>query len=295
MRWRSDGDAMSIKAPALCSRSVGSSWLGRARLSGSAFSFSASRSSRARGDRVAPAPSSRWPRPAPLAGLLLAFTWPTIARALCSAFSGLLGAPARLRGSCVGPGLARCPLAGARFIVVRPFFHLFCGGAFPAPIAHWRKTSALWPPLLFPPAAGCPCRAPAPVSPARRGARPFGGSRFARHSGVPPGVFFGWRLEQRAGVSGGLPSVRWPEVCPPAPLPECPPLVVIFCPARGPGACPLPCSGLAPLRPSRGAFRRPPAPRAAATRRAVFFIVFCFLRFRNFGALSYLHRIKKHK
>lgn len=67
-------------------------------------------------------------------------------------------------------------------------------------------------------------------------------------------------------VSGGFPSVRLPEVCPPAPLPECPPLAHIFCPARGAGIpiavlgapAPAPLAGgvfaapLHPLRPRRG-------------------------------------------
>lgn len=49
------------------------------------------------------------------------------------------------------------------------------------------------------------------------------------------------------------------------------------------------------LRLSRGASRRTPAPRATATRRAVFFIVYCSAENCNFDALSPLRRIKKHK
>lgn len=204
-------------------------------------------------------------------------------------------------GPCAPPGLLR--RAGARATPVpwgplhccEAFFSYPCLGAFPAPLALWRNSVHIWPPLLFPPMAGCPCRAPAGApSPAPSGTPPLGALALLG-TAVPPGGFFsagavfsgqGGRGFPLGAVARGLPP------CPPARAPA----ISTHC-LSGPGGRdrPASCSGLAPLRPLRGASRRPPAPPAAPTRGAVFFIVFCYPGFRNFGALSPLRRIKKHK
>lgn len=118
----------------------------------------------------------------------------------------------------------------------------------------------------------CPCRAPAGApSPAPGGPPPpllrrGRGSRYARRSGVPPGVFFGWRGVLRAGCQGVSPLAQACEVCPPAPLPERPRRSLIFCPAPGAGFAPCPArpSGPAPL--AGAGTPRPPAPPRAARR-----------------------------
>lgn len=204
-------------------------------------------------------------------------------------------------GPCAPPGLLRRPGAIAvpapwgSLHCCEAFFSFPCLGAFPASIVVRRNSGALWPALLFPPMAGCPCRAPAGAPSPAPGGPLLRRSPYGRHSGVPPGGFFRLARCLAVRVSGGFPSVRWPEVCPPAPLPERPRSAHIFCPIRGLGDPCRRARGLRPCAPRGGRARRPPAPPAAPTRGAVFFIVFCFLRFCNFGALSALHRIKKHK
>lgn len=223
------------------------------------------RSVRARGARSAPAPASRWPRPAPLAGLLRASTWLFIARALCSPSSRLLGAHCAPSGLLRRRGAGALPATRARFIVVRPFFICFAGGVFPAPIALRRNSSPLWPPLLFPPAAGCPCRAPAAGAAAAPEGTPLRGSRFARHSGVAPRVFFGWRGVLRAGVQSVSPRCGGPRFATLLPCPNARHLCDIFCLARGARVAPCPARGLRPCA-SRGGLPAAPAPLQPARR-----------------------------
>lgn len=139
----------------------------------------------------------------------------------CCRSCGLCYADSRFLGSGVSgtsPGLRAAPLRRGR----RVGSYLCLGVSF-APIAVSRNTlaplAACACPVLRP---GCPCRAPAPGAAGAPGGTPLRGSRFARHSGVPPGVFF--RLARCLAVRGAgcFPSVQWPEVCHPAPLPERP-------------------------------------------------------------------------
>lgn len=234
-RWRSDVDPMYVTLR----RGR------RARLEGPCFPEG--------GARARPL---RWARPAPRSarGSPL-LTW---------CFSGLLGAPARLRGSCVGPWLPRRPPIGARFIVVRPFFHMFCGGAFPAPFALRRNSSAIWPPLLFPPAAGCPCRAPAGAPSPAPGGPLLCRSPFGRHSGVPPGVFFGWRLVLRSGGQGVSPRCGGPRFAPLTPCPSARHLLTVFVRPGGPGLVTCRARGWRPYAPRGG---RPAAPLHPGRRR----------------------------
>lgn len=176
------------------------------------------------------------------------------------------------------------------------FFSYLCVGVVPAPIALRRNACALWPAMLFPPAAGCPCRAPAAVFPPRHQARPFGGSPFGRHIGcslrsrfLSAGAVFcvqGVRGFPLGAVARGLPP------CPPARVPA---TCTQFLSRAGRGDPYRRARGSRPCAPRGGRVRRPPAPPATPTRGAVFFIAFCFLRNCNFGALSPLHRIKKLK
>lgn len=236
-RWRSDVDSMYV------TMRRGR----RARLEGSCFPEG--------GARARPL---RWARPAPRSALgspLL--TW---------CFSGLLGAPARLRGSCVGPGLPRRPPLGARFIVVRPFSHISAAvlsrppspyGVTPAPSgpscsSRLRRVALVG--LL---------RGPLPP---RRGARSFVALPSVGTSVSLRGFFSASAVFSGQGVRGfplgavarGLPP------CPPARVPAtCRPYL------SGPGGrdLPGPCSGppapaplaggvpaapLHPLRPRRG-------------------------------------------
>ncbi len=178
---------------------------------------------------------------------------------------------------------------------MRPFFHLFCCGVVPAPIAVRRNALAPWPRLLFPPAAGWPCRPPAAVSPPRHSARPCGALPAVGTSVVATLLFF--RLARRfaSRACRGFPSSAARRGLPPAAPRRVPAVCTHFLSRAGREGGPLPCSGLRPCAPRGGRAARPPAPRGAPTRRAVFFIVFCYPRFRNFGALSALRRIKNHK
>lgn len=184
---------------------------------------------------------------------------------------------------------------GLCLLRVPPLSYL-CFGVVPAPIALRRNSCALWPPLLFPPAAGCPCRAPAAVFPPRHQARPFGSSPYGRHIGsalrarfLSAGAVFcgqGVRGFPLGAVARGFPP------CPPARVPA---TCTHFLSRAGRGDHERRARGSCPCAPRGGRVRRPPAPPATPTRGAVFFIVFCSLRFCNFGAISPLRRIKKHK
>ena len=169
------------------------------------------------------------------------------------------GAPASGRGCAL-------PAGGGRVIVVRLFFHLFCSGAFAAPVAVSRNIIArlvVWavPPLW----GGCPCRAPAAGAAAAPGGTPPTGALPSVGTAVSlRGFFFGYRLELRAGCQGVSPLAQACEVCPPAPLLECPQAGDIFCLARGArgsrfllGACaPAPLAGGAPPAPLHPGARR---------------------------------------
>lgn len=238
-------------------------------------------------------------------------------------------APPLLDGRSVGSVCCGCPRS-----------YLFCGGAFPAPLAVSRNTLApmaawafppVWLTLALPPpracslsplpsvgavrfplaragslhrvacSGGCPCRAPAPGAAGAPGGTPppllrrGRGSRFARHSGVPPGVFFGWRVVLRAGWQGVSPRCGCPRFATLPPCPNARHLCDIFCLARGARVAPCPARGLRPCARRGGRVRRPPAPPATPTRGAVFFIVLCSVEICNFAAISQLRRIKKHK
>lgn len=204
-------------------------------------------------------------------------------------------------GPCAPPGLLRRPGATATpapwgsLHCCEAFFSYLCRGVVPAPIALRRNSCALRPFLLFPPAAGCPCRAPAGAPSPAPGGPLLCRSPFGRHIGVPPGVFFGWRGVLRSGCQGVSPRCGGPRF---APLPPCPSarhLSTLFVRPGGPGSSRAVLAASGPCAPRGGRARRPPAPPAAPTRGAVFFIVFCFLRNCKFGALSALLRIKKHK
>lgn len=180
------------------------------------------------------------------------------------------------------------PPAGASRLPFAPGRVPGLGVARSAPSGSWGACSG-----------ACPCRAPAGAPPPAPGGTPpplWGrGSRFARHIGVPPGVFFGWRVVLRSGCQGVSPRCGGPRF---APLPPCPSarhLGPVFVRPGGPGSSRAVLAASGPCAPRGGRARRPPAPPAAPTRGAVFFIVFCSPRNCNFGALSALRRIKKHK
>lgn len=128
------------------------------------------------------------------------------------------------------------------------------------------------------------------IRPAAKAARPTGGTAV-----VASLLFF--RLARRfaSRACRGFPSSAARRGLPPAAPRRVPAVCTHFLSRAGREGCPLPCSGLRPCAPRGGRAARPPAPRGAPTRRAVFFIVFCYPRFRNFGALSALRRIKNHK
>ena len=212
----------------------------------------------ARGARVCPAPSSRSPRPAPLAGFCYR----------SSVVVMLVGSAILLRASSPGGfrNLPRPRRRGASALSLPSLFHLFCCGAFAAPILtvslpRPHRIAGLFRPFGAVALVGFLRR----ERPARRGARPCGSLASLGTAVSLRGFFFGWRLEPRAGVQGVSPLAQACEVCPPAPLLECPPLEDIFCLARGArgsrfllGACaPAPLAGasdcpLHPYRPDAG-------------------------------------------
>ena len=153
------------------------------------------------------------------------------------------------------------------------FFSLLCFGVFHTTIHIRRNSSVVRSTMLFPPPAGCPCRAPAAVSPPRHKARPYWGSPCGRHSGVPPGVFFGYRGVLRSWGQGVSPWCSSPRFSPLPPCPNARHLHTLFVCPVGAGLCPGRARGLRPCAPRGGRVRRPPAPPATPTRGAVFFIV----------------------
>lgn len=110
--------------------------------------------------------------------------------------------------------------------------------------------------------AGCPCRAPAAVSPPRHQARrqPLTGSRLSLRSAQRlslRSVFFGWRVALRLGSAGVSPRSQPREVCPLQPLAECPLSALIFCLARGARVAPCRARGYAPAPLAGGVFAAP--------------------------------------
>lgn len=113
--------------------------------------------------------------------------------------------------------------------------------------------------------------------PARRGARPESGLRLRRaHRSATPGFF---RLARRIAVRGcrGFPLSTDRQSFPPAPPPRTSDIRTHFLIRRG-ASRPAECRarGLRPCASRGGRAARPPAPRGAPTRGAVFFIVFRF-------------------
>lgn len=96
-----------------------------------------------------------------------------------------------------------------------------------------------------------------------------------------------FRLARRfaSRVCRGFPSLAASRGLPPASPRRVPAVCTHFLSRAGREGCPLPCSGLRPCAPRGGRAARPPAPRGAPTRRAVFFIVFCHGRNCNFAII----------
>ena len=162
------------------------------------------------------------PPPCAPRSALLSFICSSVVCGFCYPSSRLLARGFRTPPASAARAVA-LPAGGGRFIVVRLFFHLFCCGSFAAPIAVSRNIIALMVVCAVPPLrCGYPFRVPAAGAAAAPGGTPLQGSPFGRHSGVPPGVFFGYRVVLRAGVQGVSPLAQACEVCPPAPLLECP-------------------------------------------------------------------------
>lgn len=115
------------------------------------------------------------------------------------------------------------------------------------------------------------------VRPARRGARPESGLRLRRaHRSATPGFF---RLARCVAGRGcrGFPLSAGRQSLPPPPPPRTSDRRTHFLIRRGaprPAGCRA--RGLRPCATCGGRAARPPAPRGAPTRGAVFFIVFRF-------------------
>ena len=205
------------------------------------------------------------PPPCAPRSVLLSFICCSDARGFCYPSSRLLARGFRAPPHSAARASA-LPVGGGRFIVVRFFFHLFCSGAFAAPVVVSRNIIArlvVWavPPLW----GGCPCRAPAPGATGAPGGTPPSGSLPSVGTSVSlRGFFFGWRVEQRAGCQGVSPLAQACEVCPPAPLLECPQAGDIFCLARGARGSRFLLGAYAPAPLAGGA---PPAPLPPGARR----------------------------
>jgi hypothetical protein len=173
-------------------------------------------------------------------------------------------------------GLSRCPSLGARFIVVRLFFH-FSAAVCPLPPSHTRHIRTVH--MVI----SCFSRGTRVAlvgllrrgRPARQGARPLQGLRLRRaHRSATPGFF---RLARCVAGRGcrGFPLSAGRQSLPPAPPPRTPASRTHFLIRRG-ASRPAGCHarGLRPCATRGGRAARPPAPRGAPTRGAVFFIVF---------------------
>lgn len=173
-------------------------------------------------------------------------------------------------------GLSRCPSLGARFIVVRLFFHFSASGC-PLPSLHFghirtgRVVGSGFSRVSRVGLFGLLRR----ERPARRGARPESGLRLRRaQRSATPGFF---RLARCVAGRGcrGFPLSAGRQSLPPPPPPRAIVIRTHFLIRRGaprPSGCRA--RGLRPCASCGGRAARPPAPRGAPTRRAVFFIVF---------------------
>ena len=182
------------------------------------------------------------------------------------------------------------PLVGAGYRVHRPsLFHLFCCGAFAAPLLtvslpRPHRIAGLFRPFGAVALVGLLRR----ERPARQGARPCGSLASLGTAVSLRGFFFGYRLEPRAGVQGVSPLAQACEVCPPAPLLECPPLEDIFCLARGARGSRFLLGAYAPA-PLAGACLQPPAP--LEPRRGERFLMGAFIAMPPNPSASVFHGI----
>ena len=132
--------------------------------------------------------------------------------------------------------------------------------------------------------------------PARRGARPLQGlSLRSAHRCRSAGFFRLARCFACPGA-GGFPSRASLRGLPPCPRARSPAGGCHFLIRRGaPRPADCRARGLRPCARRGGRAARPPAPRGAPTRGAVFFMVFCFLRICNFRGSSGRSPLKNHK
>lgn len=224
----------------------------------------------------------RWPLLPRWRGARVGPTLPSPCAPLCSRIAPahlVLFGPRRAGGPPLPP--LRRPVAIAMPVPWGPlhcceaFFSYPCFGAFPAPIALWRNSVLIWPPLLFPPMAGCPCRAPAGApSPAPSGTPPLGALASLGTSVAPRGFFSAGAVFSGQGVRG-FPLGAVARGLPPCPPARAPAICTHFLSRAGLGDCVCRARGPCPCAPRGGRARLPPAPPAAPTRGAVFFIVFC--------------------
>lgn len=138
-----------------------------------------------------PCAFSAQPPPCAPRSVLQSFICSSVVCGFCYPSSRLLARGFRAPPASSARAIA-VPAGGGRFIVVRLFFHLFCCGSIAAPIARLSH--------LRPRRIGCssalsgrlPLSGSCAGSDRRAGGHaPCRGSPFGRHSGVPPGVFFG--------------------------------------------------------------------------------------------------------
>lgn len=237
---------------------------------------------------------------------------------LCRRDSRLLGRGFRAPPPLVGAGcrvdrpllfhLFCCgvvPCRIARLVFLRS---VRCGHRSPAaslPLAPCGRVAAL-PPALATPASAAGWLCPLGGAGGVLGGLPLSGScggLSAAPSGTPPALnglaalpavgtavvasLRVFRLSRcfASRVCRGFPSLAASRGLPPAAPRRVPAVCTHFLSRAGREGCPLPCSGLLPCAPRGGRAARPPAPRGAPTRRAVFFIVFCHCRNCNFAII----------
>jgi hypothetical protein len=230
---------------------------------------------RARGAPGCPAPAARSPRPAPLAG----FCNRSSAQVL------FVGSAILLRASSPGGfrNLPRPRRRGAGAYRCPSLLHLFCCGAFAAPLLHVSRPCPHRIAGFSAPTVRLPLSGSCAGSDRRAGGHaPAGLSLRSAQRCRSAGFFSAGALSSAQGVRGFPLSRRLARF---APLPPCSSArrqATFFVSPGGRGvrgSCSQACACCA----SRGGrAARPPAPRGAPTRRAVFFMVFCFLRFCNF-------------